>query len=381
MNCPRCGHANPANAEFCQSCRTFLDWTEGAAAAPPAAAQAAPGAGTATAAPPTAPPTAPPVAPPVAASAPPEPPTPPPPPSQTMPNQPLPGWIRPPEAGEPPDLDEEAEGTGADKPPARRPDERVAAPARVQRQQTERRATGDLYCPECGLGNPRNRALCERCGSSLADATDEPHLPWYRWIARQWRRRYRAGERPAVRRRRRPRLALPIILILLLVAGILGRAQIGRLWTYVLDQTVKPKATSAHTHGVSSEAAGHKVGATLDGATNRYWMAATPGEGRNEFVDYDFPGPIRLMKIIISTGISADKDVFVTQGRPTRIRVETTTYQAVRSLREFDLADQPGPQTLTIRQGDVTRLRITVLASTGPKGSRVAIAEVEFFRR
>ncbi|MER0247061.1 hypothetical protein AAHZ94_34915, partial [Streptomyces sp. HSW2009] len=53
MTCPDCGHRNEPDAQFCASCRAFLEWTrsaeptgQGAGAAPPAGTGRPPGPGT-----------------------------------------------------------------------------------------------------------------------------------------------------------------------------------------------------------------------------------------------------------------------------------------------------------------------------------------------
>jgi hypothetical protein len=262
---------------------------------------------------------------------------------------------------------------------ARRPDEQVTRAARQPvRQPAARPPAGDLYCPECGTGNARSRALCERCGAPLALAADAPRLPW-------WRRRppgYQAGARPARRSWRRPRVSVPIVLAALLVAAVLGRGSLGRAVDYVRDQASTPRAVQPNAATASSSAAGHPAAAAFDGATNRCWMPTAAGSATGQHLDATFAPPVRLLKVVVFAGCSPDKDVFVRQGRPRQLTLDIDAADGTRTTATIELADQPGQQTFTVRAPDVAAVRITVTAAYQvPRGAHVAIAEVEFYRR
>jgi hypothetical protein len=174
---------------------------------------------------------------------------------------------------------------------------------------------------------------------------------------------------------------MPLLLVVLLVAGLAARPQLARGWTYVQDQFANPKEVVPAVHQVSSWAPKHGPGNAIDGATNQCWTPEPPGAGVGEFVEFDFRSPVRLLKVIVYAGCSQDKTVFVKQGRPTVLILETTTARARRSRHVLRLADQPGQQKFTVREGDVTRVRLTIAASTGPPGTRVAIGDLQFYRR
>ena len=81
------------------------------------------------------------------------------------------------------------------------------------------------------------------------------------------------------------------------------------------------------------------------------------------------------------SGCSPDKDEFIRQGRPHGLTFVTTS-PAGHHSHEFTLADQPGQQTLSLREPDVTRVRITVTSSYAASSrTHLAIAEIEFFGR
>jgi hypothetical protein len=267
---------------------------------------------------------------------------------------------------------------------ARRPDERPAGRVHPPvEEHAPRPPSGDLYCPSCGTGNARSRELCERCGARLkVDAwAPEGRRPWWRLPQRRAARPYLAGERPPGRRWRRPRVGIPILVIALVAGGLAVRGQVGRFSSLIRDQIGTPPAANPVHERASSAAPGHLAGQAFDGVSNHCWMPRAPGSGTGQFLEVDFTPPVRLLKIVVLSGCSTDKDEFIRQGRPHGLKILTVS-PAGHHSHDYALADQPGQQTLSLREPDVTRVRITVTSSyNAAPGTRTAIAEIEFFGR
>jgi hypothetical protein len=393
--CAACGHDNPERTEFCQACRAFLGWADPVAdpgEAPPARsgggspARGVPAPGVPAAGVPAAgvPAAAAPASghPPVGVH------------GAGVPGADVPGADVPgagvPGAGAAAG-GAAAGGAAAAGGPApgravRRPDERPEPAPQPQRAAgpEERRPSGDRYCPECGAGNARTRALCDRCGARLEVAeAAQAAGPWWRRIIPGGRsRQYRVGERPPGRRRRRPRLGVPILVAVLVVGGVAARHQIRRLGDYVRDQVSTPSAVNPRTEQASSAAPHHPAQAAFDNASNRCWMPNRTGQGIGQYLRVDFERPVRLLKVIVLSGCSTEKDEFLRQGRPRGLQIATMTDAGHRAVHEIMLADQPGQQIFTLREPDVRVVRITVTSTYGARpDTRVGIAEIEFFGR
>ncbi|MFD8338754.1 hypothetical protein ACFV42_39850 [Streptomyces solisilvae] len=397
MICPECGHRNAAGAHFCASCEAFLAWDEEpdrrpGPSAPPATPQpAAPPQPTATPQPappqPTAPPQPappPPATPPVSgtgegprpapstpAAAPPAAPAPVPPPA-ARPEEPAAAPRRP---GDP--LDDT--GTGPDH----RPDAPPAAPPRPDAPPHR----PGRPCPRCRADNPAGRRLCTRCGTLLDSGPPLPGpprpLPWWRRIFRRDAQRpLAAGSRPRRRTWPRPRLTLPILVLVLAAAAWFARSQLSEVFTFTQDRTGDPKALHPTAVRGSSQAPGHRAQAAFDGYNNRYWAPAAAGPGTDQYLEADFDRPVRLRKLLITSGRSAKADEFLTQARPSELTLTLVDSEGERTTKGVNLQDQPGQQSFDVRGSDVVRIRLTVDAAYGARSDRrTAIAEVEFFGR
>ncbi|MEU2510966.1 discoidin domain-containing protein [Streptomyces syringium] len=382
MTCPDCGHRNDAADLFCASCQAFLEWEERPAPAPPSPAPApssdssdssdpdpAPGPEPPPASrPATPPPSVPPrpTAPPVAASVtPPRPRTPPrapaEPPPPAAPRRPGDRPERGPDSG--PDTGAEADAAGH-PPPPRRP------PGRP--------------CPLCRTDNPYDRQLCRRCGVVLdtAPPSHRARPPWWRRILRRSDRVLAAGSRPRHRTWRRPRLALPLTLLVLLLAVWFGRSHLPEVFTFTQDRTTKPEALRPTEVRASSEAPGHPASAAFDGFNNRYWAPVNPGSGVGQYLEADFDKPVRLRELLITSGSSVNQDEFLTEARPAKITVLLVAADGARRTKTVTLRDQPGQQAFALRGSDVVRIRLTADADFGIRlDRRLTVAEVEFFGR
>ncbi|MEI7034394.1 discoidin domain-containing protein [Streptomyces pratensis] len=240
-----------------------------------------------------------------------------------------------------------------------------------------------MACPNCRTRNAPDRTLCVRCALVL-DPGPAPAVrpPWWR---RLLRRRPRsapaAGTRPR-RGWRRPRVGLPIVLVLLAVGVWFALPYLPGLFGLAQQETGTPEAVPPATCRGSSEADGHPAAAAVDGFNNRYWAPKEAGGGVGEHLECDFAQPVRLLKIVVFAGTSARQDEFLTQGRPARITVELTSKDGERAERTIRLRDQAGQQTFDVRGKGTVRARLTVASSYGAgEKRRTAVAEVEFFGR
>ena len=402
ITCPECGHRNAPGTQFCASCQAYLEWEEpeGDASAtqsappPPTApttdanAQAAGNTlprtttwGRETAEEPRgeggarAPQSSPPAVPPV----PQHPPRPSPAAPANVSANPSPEPVASPAAvprrpGDGPDTEPGHHEEAPTVPP--QPTPTTQGPSRPSRR-----------CPHCRAVNPADRRLCTRCDKLLdqvsAPAAAPRALPWWRRIMRPGdEHRMPAGTRPRHRTLPRPRLALP--LVLLLVAGLVwfARPQLAELFDFAKDSTGKPEGLQVTAPKASSSARGHKAGAAFDKLNNRYWAPAESSAGSVPWIEASFEKPVRLRKLLITPGSSAKQDEYLKQARPSRVTLTLHTSDGERSTRKLTLKDQAGDQSFDVHGSDVERVRVTVEDAFGVRpGRRLAIAELEFFGR
>ncbi|MGW7291443.1 discoidin domain-containing protein [Streptomyces xiamenensis] len=299
------------------------------------------------------------------------------------PRRPGPSWARA-DDGEaakaaprrPGEREERPADRGADAPepeaPAEAPPEQVAAPPR--------------NCPSCSARNEGGRRLCERCGALLTEAPPEAvaaPLPWWRRIFRRGPRApMDAGTRPAGRRRRRPRLLIPVLIVLLALLAWFGRDQIAELFDSARDRTGEPEALHPAAVRASSEDPAHPATDAFDGFSNRHWSPAATGSGEGEYLEVDFGDPVRLTHVLITPGASAHQDEFLAQGRPESITVTLTDTDGTTHEQTISLRDEPGGQSFEVTGSDVVALRLTTESAHGARDdTRLAIAEVELFGR
>ncbi|QKW12969.1 zinc ribbon domain-containing protein [Verrucosispora sp. NA02020] len=244
---------------------------------------------------------------------------------------------------------------------------------------------GDVVCPVCGTGNPPGRRFCRRCGSAL-DARTGPsgRESWWRRLRRavlraaNWMFRPRSGVAGLVRR-----LAALLLVVALLAGLAYGVTRFGpQAGDAVRDRLADPQPVSPVSVQASSQAGGHPAEAVVDGLSNSYWSPTAEGTGAGEYVELTFASPFRLLDLIVHSGVSAQRDVFLRQARPAVLELMLWTGGGTSETRTLQLGDQAGPQTFHQVVDDVVRVRLTVRESYGSAaGRRTAIAEVEFFRR
>ncbi|MGW2395799.1 NADase-type glycan-binding domain-containing protein [Kitasatospora sp. NPDC001664] len=262
----------------------------------------------------------------------------------------------------------------------------LPGPAAPPIEPPEPPAPGELICGQCGSGNVPIRRFCRRCGASLTDAPVAVRPPWWRRLSgprRPGRAAPAAGERLRRRVWRRPRFVLPLlVLVLLLGGGYLARAQLSAGVEAVRDRIADPQQIHPTAVRASSEQPGHQAALAVDGTNDRSWSPAGEGDARGEYLEVELPSPVRLVDLVLHSGVSANAEQFLTQARPRALTVTLTAPGGGVTTRTLQLADAPGPQRFRLAVSGVQRLRLTVDGAygTGP-GRRVALAEAEFFRR
>ncbi|WP_170290727.1 NADase-type glycan-binding domain-containing protein [Kitasatospora atroaurantiaca] len=234
------------------------------------------------------------------------------------------------------------------------------------------------------MGNVPTRLFCRRCGASLKDAPVAAKPPWWRrLLTRRPRPKPLAGERPRQRAWRRPRLVVPLLVLLLLAGGAFAlRGRLASGVEVVRDRMATPQQIHAVTLRASSEDPAHPAKLAADGTTDRYWAPARTGDGKGEYLEAGFAESFRLLDVVVHPGTSANAEQFLTQARPQSLALTLTASDGTVTVRHLKLADSPGPQRFHVAVSGVVRVRLTVESSFGSaQERRVAVAEIEFFRR
>ncbi|MFD8686630.1 discoidin domain-containing protein [Streptomyces sp. NPDC059651] len=238
-----------------------------------------------------------------------------------------------------------------------------------------------VLCPNCRTENAPHRTLCVHCALLLDPGPPpDPRPPWWRRILRRGPgKTHLAGTRPR-RARRRPRVVLPVVLLLLTVGVWFALPHLSGLLGFAKEETGAPEAVVPSAFRSSSAVSGHPAAAAFDGFNNRYWAPRESGDGRGQYLECSFTQPVRLLKMVVFSGTSARKDEFLTQARPATIAVILTSDDGKETRRTIRLADQAGQQTFDVRGSDTVGVRLAVESAYGTgEGRRVAVAEVEFF--
>ena len=390
--CERCGSQNADGESFCGSCGAFLEW-EGARSEPVAQTTPAP---------------PPPVPGPVTqrTTVPPAPVSPAPapqPPSVPVPEPSTSGKhaadSRPALPTDPAPATSGPDDTTAATEPERRGPQAVKPSEAIRRRPTTAPvadtepppAAGDLICGQCGAGNDPVRRFCRKCGASLVAAKVVTPLPWWRRLLARLRaffggRRYEAGYRRPVRQP--VRIKGRLILLLVLGAIIAVAVFPGRSWLRAGSDLVRDRISDhvqvAPTGARASSAAAGNTGALLaiDGVGNQYWAPAGAGPGTGQWVEIDLPEAVRVLDLIVYSGVSADRKQFLAQARPREMTVTFTADDGKTTDKTIRLRDQPGKQQFSVRADRTVRVRFTLRSAYGvAPGRRVAVAELELFAR
>ncbi len=350
MICPACRHPNAPGRSFCTECGGFLEWEDEEQEASAASVE-------------------------------------PPPPARPESPPPTTETTRPTSS---PDT-QAANNTATPRRPTRQDDQPEPVsnrhhddePPLPEPPRSEEPSLPDRPCPRCRADNAPGRRLCHRCGAVLDIATASAPvlvLPWWRRIFRRSEHLMRAGYRPQRRAWRRPRVALPVVVLALAAAAWFARAELAELFTFAQDRATEPAALRPSKESASTSAPGHPARAAFDGYTNHYWAPAKAGSGSGQYIEAAFRKPVHVARILITSGCSTDEGDYLTQARPWHVAVRL--YTADGHLRDQDLTlkDKTGEQSFRVSGTNVVRVRFTTTTSYGvTAGHRLAIAEIELF--
>lgn len=316
--CTECGHRNAAGTKFCGKCESFLEWEDSPAETPSVAG-------------------------------------------------PEPAVV--------------AEG-----PKALRPDQTGTRHASTEVVEEPRQpGAGEIACRSCGIGNASDRRFCRACKAPLAEEVASPKVPWWRRLLRFvfLKRTYQAGHRRQVVGNVRvwPLVALLLAILLVSVASVSPlRSLAGSAYTAIRDRTSPHVAVTPVAARASSAAPGRQPALVYDGVSNRYWAPSGAPEGA--WIELSLARPVRLLDVILTGGISAEKREFLLQGRPREVEVSVRTSGGGVQTKTITLQDEPGGQHFAIKVSDAVQLRLTIRSAYGMgSGHLCALAEVEIFAR
>ncbi|MFD8969695.1 discoidin domain-containing protein [Streptomyces sp. NPDC059568] len=393
MRCPECGHVNAPGTAFCASCETFLEWGDREPSGSGTGATSGSGAGSGSGAD-SGGTSSPERRAPVPTPTPPAPPAPPAPtavPRATDTETPA----QEPAPAEPPPSPSSPPTTPSPPPPAtgpRRPGDRLDTPVPGPGEEPAEPAHrpppvsrgASVRCPNCRTENAPERVLCLRCGL-LLDPGPPPDVPppwWRRILARRRRALPTAGTRPKRRLWRRPSLAVPFTLVILAAAVWFARPYVPDAFDFARDRTVTPEELHPSQVRASSAQRGHPAQAAFDTYSNKFWAPAEAGPGQGEYLEADFEQPVRILKLVVFSGRSAQEDAFLSQSRPAALALTLHAADGTLTERRITLRDQPGQQTFDVRSSDVVRIRLAIDGVHGDRqGRRPAVAEIDFFGR
>ena len=260
---------------------------------------------------------------------------------------------------------------------------RRAAPVPVDDE--PRPAPGDLICGQCGAGNVPTRKFCRRCGGDLADAPRAVRPPWWRrLVVPRARVATPAGTRPARHAHRVPTRTLTWVVVIGLLAGggWWGRAQVRAWYGVVADRVAGSHAVAPSSLSASSSMPDRGPELAADGATNRSWAPAAPGDDVGESLTATFDHPVRLVYVRIFSGASEQQPEFLAQGRAERVTITVTRSTGASESHQVRLADRAGPQLFRLGISGATSVRLTIGAAYPvPADAHVAVGEVEFLGR
>ncbi|MGH8993214.1 MAG: NADase-type glycan-binding domain-containing protein, partial [Acidimicrobiia bacterium] len=286
------------------------------------------------------------------------------------------------------------------RPEGVRPGVAKARPPRRTAATEEVVVRGDgAVCRQCRLANAAGRSFCRRCGAWLLEepvvvVEEHPPLPWWRrawnWVVGRWTRRparFRAGERPAVRRRhstsdlRRKvnRVLMAVVLVVALVPG-LRRPVVNAIGGtfHAAKDVVTPTYLPVHPVAVTatSSAPDHGPELAADEASNTHWAEGAEGDGEGQALTFEFDEPLDLARIIVTVGASTNEDAFLTQPRP---RVLHVVFDS-GGTDDIVLADVPTPQQFKLKAKKVTSIEFGItLVHRSQTGADASITEIEFF--
>ena len=181
----------------------------------------------------------------------------------------------------------------------------------------------------------------------------------------------------------RVRSALPVFLVLGLIAGMLGP------WREPITQRLEaarkrlaPRYENVYPAKVEASTAlpDHPAPAAADRAPNTYWAEDGPTNGENEGLIFTFDRPVDLGRIGFYNGAQTKPQDFLAQPR---LRDVLITFDDDDQRTSLTLKDDDAFQSYEIEAKQVTTL-IVLIESVylSPQGGTAAsIGEVEFFTK
>ncbi|WP_436738203.1 NADase-type glycan-binding domain-containing protein [Streptomyces sp. BBFR102] len=239
-------------------------------------------------------------------------------------------------------------------------------------------------CPWCEIGNRADRHFCRRCGMSLAErpGVAEARLPW-------WRRIRRAGDRPAPWAGERPKLRRRSSRVfswigygLALGLVVYGAFHIDTAWNAARDHFAKRAQISPDSAAASRSFGGHPPKVLFDKISNSWWGPGVAQSAEGEWVEARFAEPVRLLDILITSGISDKASDLSEAALPHRMDAVITTADGKKTTRALKLDQMSGAQQRKFRAENVVSVRFVIRSAynAGDK-KQVSIAEIEFFTR
>ncbi|MEU6218150.1 zinc ribbon domain-containing protein [Streptomyces sp. NPDC047022] len=236
-------------------------------------------------------------------------------------------------------------------------------------------------CPSCGTPNRSERHFCARCAMPMAGEEEAPgRRPWWRrpfGIANgetHW-----AGDRPRLRRILDRVLtwlgaALALLLLIVLVVSIPRGMRATR------DHFAKPAPVSPGRVSASRSYPGHEPQLAFDKHNNTWWGPGVSQSGEGEWIEARFDQPVRLLDLLITSGVSTHADQLSQSALPHRVKATVETSDGKTKTLELSLDQGAGGQRRPFRFTDVTSVRFTLESAYGAGSDKqVAIAEIEFF--
>jgi hypothetical protein len=158
-----------------------------------------------------------------------------------------------------------------------------------------------------------------------------------------------------------------------------GRGLVGWAVAEVRDRVSKHPPVAPVAARASSAAPGASPEYVLDHDPGAYWAPA--GAAVSAWVEVDFDRPVRLLDVIVTAGVSTDRQRFLAEGRPRELAMTVTRSRGGPSDTTLPLRDAPGQQRFPVKVSDAVRVRFTVTSTYGPRGHLCAVGELEFFGR
>jgi hypothetical protein len=375
--CTACGHANADDAQFCESCQEFLEWSgervaedEDALGKAPVADEAASAEHASVGRP------------------------------RADPSEPRPVAVFPDAVVKPAPLSSQEADVSDKQPGAVPPREEYKPPGPDVPKPPAEPEPGELICDQCGRGNRAEANFCRTCGASLAGAAVARRPPWWRRVLARRRRTYVAGERrrgvarPATGsdRLRRSSFRAGRLLGVLAMLGIVSFAAIrgdvvGRSGDGFdrIRTTLFPRYEPAIPirFKATESLPGHPARLAFDKNRTSFWAEGAPGDGRGQKIVARFDRVVDIARVGFYVGDQSKPQDFVNSPVPHRLRLRFFNRSGEVVGREvLFLAQKPDFQRFSVEAKDVTRAGITIVSVFhSSKGHAAAIAEIEFFEK